>query len=73
ASSMFESRFDAYPIFLYEGPLCRVACHFVGAPVRIPTRVPKELDEKHELSRRCRDSGARMRAVLDSKSTIVTG
>jgi hypothetical protein len=32
-----------------------------------------EIDEKHELLRPCRDSGARMRAELDSKSIIVTG
>jgi hypothetical protein len=76
---MFESRFDAYLNFLYDGPVCgnvvllawQVACRFVGAPVRSATKVPKEIDEKHELSRRCRDSGARMRAARDPKSMII--
>src|SRR5208282_4049281 len=45
----------------------QVACHFVGTVVRSATRVPKEIDEKHELSRPCRDFGARMRAALNSK------
>jgi len=80
ASPMFESRFGAYLIFLYDGPLCAevsllawpVACRFVGPPIRSATKVPKEIDEKHELSRRCRDSGARMRAALDSKSISMT-
>jgi len=78
---MFESSFDAYLIFLYGGLRCadvplpawQVACHFVGPPIQTATIVPKKTDEKHELSRRRRDSGARIRAVLDTKWTIVTG
>jgi len=78
---MFESRLDAYLIFLYDGPqfadgalpAWQVAWHHVGPRVRSATKVPKEIDEKHELSRRCGDSGARMRAALDSKPSIVTG
>ena len=76
---MFGSRFDAYLNFPYDGPLCadvvllawQVARCFVGQPVRSATKVPKEIDEKHELSIGCHGSGARMRAARDSKSAIV--
>jgi len=33
--------------------------------------VPKEIDEKHELSKRWRDSGARMRAARAPESMIM--
>ena len=36
----------------------QVASPSVGTAVRSATRVPKEIDEKHELSRPCRDFGA---------------
>jgi hypothetical protein len=76
---MFESPLDAYLIFLYDHPQSadvllpawQVACPFVEAQLQTATRVPKKVDEKHELSRRGQDSGARMRAARDSKSAIV--
>jgi hypothetical protein len=41
------------------------------AGVRSATKVPKEIDEKHELSKRWRDSGARMRAARAPESMIM--
>jgi hypothetical protein len=51
--------------------LARQVVPFVEPPVRSATKVPKEIDEKHELSRRCRDSDARMRAARAPESMIM--
>ena len=42
----------------------------IEARLQTATKVPKEIDEKHELSIGCHGSGARMRAARDSKSAI---
>ena len=78
---MSESRFDAYLIFLYDGLRCadvplpngRSRAISLDRRVRSATRVPKEINEKHELLRPCRDSGCPNAGTVDGQSSTAIG